>query len=436
MRIFKIAMIIGASAIFIASLILMSGCSDIGHYDAGKIAEIAKSYYNDKYGTHEDVTAVHQEISYDGLFGYHQTGTYYCTMSDGKSVEYDEDDSACMDNRQQAEIAKAMGADIARALRAFEDGLDSAGYTWNWNGIDGASTEERAYRLANNLVHVYFDMSDPKDPKSTWEKTNADASNVDFQASYFATRYDGDINAFLAQEFSNDRSGSFPTSVLYLAGDDIPDTTVFKYSQSPKWYELAEEFLSWYTKRYNGNGTMDFVSNNMHNVSIDYARIGTCSFGQGKLSWSLEKWEEMSDGICFSPGIYEKEGLAFELVESDVDLERYRLLEAFPADVNISNAKAMEIVVHGAEKGSDIKWAGVRIGYDPSKYEIVSVQREALEEFKQKKDTSSNSNNNVKIEPVYVRHADVEGGYGLLDTTAYEKAGVEKATILIVKKIG
>ena len=438
MRIFKIAMVICVSVICFASLILMSACSEVERYDADEIAAVVKSYYNDKYGINEDVTVVHQELSYSGLFGPRSTGEYYCTMTDGQSVKYDRDASSCKDNRQQTEITKEMCKDILKSLRTFESGLDDAGYTWSWDGIDGTSTEERAYRIAENIAHVYFDTSNSN---GSWVGTTKDSEDADFQTAYFATRYDGNLDEFLSREFSGDCAGFFPVSTLSLDGGDIPDTTVFDCSQSPKWHDLADEFFSAYAKRYNGSGIIYFENAGILDVPREYARLGTCSLEKEGLSWNLIKWEKVGDGIWLTPKGYDEGDIdiTLELVEvSDFDLEKYQRMGAISASEDIAGAKVMEVVAHGATSGYDVKWASARVGYDPTKYEIKSVQREALEEFEQNKfgTSNSNANGNKKLEPVYVRHADVGGGYGLLDMTAYEKAGTDKATILIVKNIG
>ena len=434
---------ISASCLLLLSFIAvvsMSACSDVGHFDANKIAGIAKAYYNDKYGVHEEVSAVHQEITHDSLFGFRSsTGVYYCTMSDGRSVRYVESTSKCADNRQQAEITRAMGEKISESLSVFENGLDAAGYTWKWDGIEGNSTAERAYRIADNIAHRYFTTSE-KD--GTWYAVYDDDENVDFQAAYFAIRYDGDIDAFLSKEFNSDNYGYFPWATLYLDGADIPDTSVFTYSQPPKWKELAQAFCSTYASNFNSNGSIYFENAGIADLDYEYARLGSCSFSDKSVSWEMIEWQEASDGIWLT-FTNEAKGSNLELIEiENAELEKYQQIGAISASEDLSGVQTMEVVAHDIKADKPVaEWVSVRIGYDPSKYEIRAVSRDSLTEFVEEMSQSNANNNNsnrtsTPPKPAYIRHADIGGGYALMDVTAYAAPESEKATILIVKKIG
>lgn len=130
-------------------------------YEPESTAEDATSYYQEKYGSSATVTDSHGLGNYS-LFGYSYHGMEYI-MSDGVSVVYNDYEGEFRDNRQGDEIQQAVD-DFARA---------------ELEKIPGALT-------SLELVEVDGEVG-----AETYEGTGP----------CWHTRYDGDVKAFLLQEW-------------------------------------------------------------------------------------------------------------------------------------------------------------------------------------------------------------------------------------------
>ena len=154
----KISVRIATIVLLLACLcVVLVGCDE---YKPQSNENDAQRYYNDKYNASASVSESHGLGNYN-LFGYSYRGMEY-VMSDGTSVVYLDDEGVFRDNRQAAEIEQAAAAFAERSLQAIPGALTSV-------SIQSVGGE------------VYYETY--KGEGSCW-----------------ATRYEGDIAAFLSAE--------------------------------------------------------------------------------------------------------------------------------------------------------------------------------------------------------------------------------------------
>ena len=207
-----------------ASLLALTGCSNLGEFDQDAVAQQAESYYESKYGAHAEVTDVWEDRSYQ-LFGYRSSGRAFCTMDDGNTVLVDFEEGVLGDNRQQDEIVAAYEARLRGAIQDATQGLERAGYTVSLVFINNLSPEADGF--LEGQISTY-----------TWQK-NDDSSEE--SGSFFYARYAGS-DRFFEQEASRVSLGA-PSIDLEISGRDANYEHGFPTSvpEQPTWVDPIDE---------------------------------------------------------------------------------------------------------------------------------------------------------------------------------------------------
>ena len=174
------------AALLLGACLFVAGCND---YEPQSTEDEAARYYQEKYQSDAKVEESHGLGNYN-LFGYTYSGMEYI-MSDGVSVVYLDGDGMFYDNRQTDEIEPVACAFAEKKLAAIPAALTP---------VDVESVGQEP------LYETY-----------------------DGKGICWHTRYDGDIEAFLAQERPH----------LFLASH----AGGASYSEGRFWYEMAYDTM-------------------------------------------------------------------------------------------------------------------------------------------------------------------------------------------------
>lgn len=271
------------AAVFAAAL--LSGCGNVGNYDAAEIASLAQNYYNSKYDDQASVVDISEETA-DGLFGASSLNNFFCTMSDGTIVYYERgeerDGDVFKDNRQAAEICSLY----ISCLRGFE------------------KTATQCFVDAGYKASVEFDdwykLSDEEISKCIAYEEWTSGDN-DYSGSYFHTRLNGQGSDYIAEERPY-ASIQIDTCCAYISGPDAQYAGAFPTGvpEEPAWQEAANSVVASLEKFYGG----------MSHIEVQQAPDGTRNtaevvLGNGFVNayddaWLICDYVEVGEGIWVS----------------------------------------------------------------------------------------------------------------------------------------
>ena len=208
----------------LASILALTGCSNLGEFNEGAIVQQAESYYESKYGARVEVADVWEDRSYQ-LFGYRSSGQAFCTMEDGNTVLVDFEEGVLGDNRQQHEIVAAYEERVREAIGDATQQLEDAGYAVPLAFINNLSPEAEGF--LDGQISTY-----------TWQK-NDDAPEE--SGSFFYTRYTGS-DRFFEQEGARVRFGILSIDIE-ISGKDAAYEDGFPTNvpTRPTWVDPIDE---------------------------------------------------------------------------------------------------------------------------------------------------------------------------------------------------
>ena len=180
----RIAVALATTIMGIVFAITVSGCSDLRQFDEDAIASQATEYMQDKYGETLQVNTMWEDSVY-GLLGSTSANRVFATMSDGTVVVVGFGENSCepiMDNKQSDEICVVYDRYISDIATAGADELKKTGYNIDDVMINGE--ELGGEPIASSAMSLM-----------QWE--DGGQSLVD---SFFHTKYDGDMETFVASE--------------------------------------------------------------------------------------------------------------------------------------------------------------------------------------------------------------------------------------------
>lgn len=220
---FLLSLVLG-TILCVASLLALTGCTNLGEFDEGAVIRQAEQYYAQKYDSNATVTDLWEDRSYQ-LFGYRSHGQAFCTMSDGATVLVDFEEGVVGDNHQQDEIVSAYEWKYREVLDLGKTRLEDAGYTVSLVLINGFSPSDTGF--LDDCIST-----------ETWHR-NEDAEEE--SGSFFYTRYSGDERFF--EEEASRISLGFPLIEFEVAGADAAYEEGFPTGapEKPGWADPIDE---------------------------------------------------------------------------------------------------------------------------------------------------------------------------------------------------
>lgn len=284
-----ISRLVACCLVVIVAIGTLCACSDVGEYDATEVTKLVETYYNEKYDTRATVTDVSEETE-SGLFGTSSLKNYFCTMSDGSVVLYDQGDESSddlfKDNRQSAEILAVYSTYLHEFEQTATQRFVSAGYR--------ATVEiDDWYSLSDAELSTYIAHED----WSTNEK--------DFSGSYFHTKLENQGTNYVLEErdYSVIRIDSINA---YISGTDAEYANAFPVDvpETPAWQGVANDVVS---------DVEQFCSIIAH-IKIYQASDGTRKTAEAQLgdgfingynnAWTIYDYIDLGDGIWVTSDEY------------------------------------------------------------------------------------------------------------------------------------
>lgn len=248
--------------------------------------ERARSYWRDKYGEDVTPTETHYAVYYGGWMANSHTDEVVVNMGDKDSrdrlVYLDLKSGRISDNRQSAEVQAALSDHVKQRLAGFA--ADSGGSVdWVTTTSDLANMPEEfepftdwEWELAQtpgSLLSDYYGMTreeanelSRKRQEQQLEEDRAAVVPIVFNRTplsadngltfedgdpmsvqqFFCTRYDGDVEAFMAAEREAGGLAMDTDDTIYLAvsGEEAIPSGISE-ADPPAWEETADELASW-----------------------------------------------------------------------------------------------------------------------------------------------------------------------------------------------
>lgn len=248
--------------------------------------ERARSYWRDKYGEDVTPTETHYALYYGGWMANSHTDEVVVNMGDEDSrdrlVYLDLKSGRISDNRQSAEVQAALSDHVKQRLAAFA--ADSGGSVdWATTTSDLANMPEEFEPLTDwewelaqtpgSLLSDYYGMTreeanelSRKRQEQQLEEDRAAVVPIVFNRTplsadngltfededpvgiqqFFCTRYDGDIEAFMAAERESGGLAMDTDDTIYLAvsGEEAIPSGISE-TEPPAWKGTADELASW-----------------------------------------------------------------------------------------------------------------------------------------------------------------------------------------------
>lgn len=300
MRVF--AAILALTAIL--AVATLSACSNFGEYNASEITAVVESYYNNKYDDNATVVDISEETE-TGLFGTSSLGNFFCTMSDGNIVFYDEDKAkgekspseGCKDNRQSAEIVAAYISYLHKFEQTATKHFLDAGYQ--------ATVEiDDWHNLSNEEIGECIAYED-------WE-----FGDTDFSGSYFHTKLENQGDAYILEE-KQYSSLWIKNCNAYISGPDAAYADAFPTNvpETPAWQEVANAVSKDFKVFSDGLAHIEVYQASNGTRDTKEVQLGDGFINAYEDAWIIYDYIDCGDGIWVTSDEY-----GLRLTANDLEL--------------------------------------------------------------------------------------------------------------------